>query len=134
MADGIAQCVRYDGAEPSLRRLLARSIVKWSPLLIGPIVLLICQIAHSNVADVFTSDRLVPWMFELADILPSPANRLAWILEQAARTINIGAVALTVLALGEIQAWIGKSGLIDIICGTRVVRRRHFSREAAVQP
>jgi uncharacterized RDD family membrane protein YckC len=120
--------VRADGDEPSLRRLLFRSAVKWSPVLIGPIALLIGQLSSSNFADTFASDRLVPWTSELADILPTPAKPLGWMLEQAARTLNVGAVALTVLALGEIQAWIGKgNGLIDILCGTRVIRSRRIT-------
>jgi hypothetical protein len=108
--------------------MLGRSILKWSPLLIGPLTLLIGQFAHSNIADVFASDRLVPWTSELADVLPNPAKPIAWMLEQTARTINVGAIALVVLALGEIPSWFGKTGSIDTIAGTQIIRRVRVPR------
>lgn len=116
--------VRFDCAEASLPRLLARSFLKWSPLLVGPAVLLLGAVGHSGFGDRFAGDRLVPLASALADILPAPAKTLAWTLEQSMRSLNVGAVILVLLGLdGFLASATAKRGLLDRISGTRVVRK-----------
>ena len=111
-----------EGVSPSRFRTFARSILKWSPIWVGPAVWIIDAFADTTRADDFTNDQLLSRTLDLAEHLPPAGAKFIWVANVSLRGMNWGVIPLAILATGCVLILLpGRRTLLDWMTGTRMV-------------
>lgn len=113
-----------DAATPSRLRSFVRSILKWSPIWVGPAIWIVDVFSGTTRADDFTNDVLLSRTLDLAEHLPPAGATFIWTANVSLRGMNWGVIPLAILAAGYLLVlWPGRRTLLDRVTGTRVARR-----------
>ncbi|QOV89859.1 RDD family protein [Humisphaera borealis] len=111
-----------DGQAISRGRSFLRSVLKWSPIWIGPAVWIADAYTGNTRADDFTNDYLLATTNAWAEQLPRPGMQFIWAINVSLRGMNWGVIPLAVLAIGYLLV-LGRSrrALLDRLAGTKVI-------------